>query len=90
MNEAAARRRVAELRELIDQYDYRYYVRDDPAVPDAEYDRLMRELRALEQQYPQLQSAQSPTQRVSGEVAEGFAEVQHGVPMLSLENAFSD
>ncbi|MGA2365855.1 MAG: NAD-dependent DNA ligase LigA, partial [Steroidobacteraceae bacterium] len=89
MNEAAARRRVAELRELIDQYDYRYYVRDDPAVPDAEYDRLMRELRALEQQYPQLQSAQSPTQRVSGEVAEGFAEVQHGVPMLSLENAFS-
>jgi DNA ligase (NAD+) len=90
VNEAAARRRVAELRELIDQYDYRYYVRDDPAVPDAEYDRLLRELRALEQQYPQLQSAQSPTQRVSGEVAEGFAEVQHGVPMLSLENAFSD
>ena len=67
MNQAAARRRVAELRELIDQYDYRYYVRDDPAVPDAEYDRLMRELRALEEQYPQLQSAQSPTQRVSGE-----------------------
>ena len=90
MNLAAARRRVAELRELIDQYDYRYYVRDDPAVPDAEYDRLMRELRTLEQQYPQLHSAQSPTQRVSGEVAEGFAEVQHGVPMLSLENAFSD
>jgi DNA ligase (NAD+) len=90
VNLAAARRRVAELRELIDQYDYRYYVRDDPAVPDAEYDRLMRELRTLEQQYPQLHSAQSPTQRVSGEVAEGFAEVQHGVPMLSLENAFSD
>ena len=90
MNQAAARRRVAELRELINQYDYRYYVRDDPAVPDAEYDRLMRELRELEQQYPQLQSAQSPTQRVSGEVAEGFAEVKHGVPMLSLDNAFSD
>jgi DNA ligase (NAD+) len=86
----AARRRVAELRELIEQYDYRYYVLDDPAVPDAEYDRLMRELRALEEQYPQLHSAQSPTQRVSGEVADGFEEVQHGVPMLSLENAFSD
>jgi DNA ligase (NAD+) len=85
-----ARRRVAELRELIAQHDYRYYVLDDPAVTDAEYDRLMRELRELEAAHPQLQSPQSPTQRVSGQVAAGFAEVTHGVPMLSLDNAFSE
>jgi DNA ligase (NAD+) len=86
----ASRRRAAELRELIDQYDYRYYVLDDPAVPDAEYDRLMSELRALEAQHPALVTADSPTQRVSGQVAAGFAEVRHSVPMLSLDNAFSD
>ncbi len=87
---SSAQRRVAELRDRIGQYDHRYYVLDDPAVPDAEYDRLMRELRELETRHPELLSADSPTQRVSGEVAEGFAEVQHGVPMLSLDNAFSD
>jgi DNA ligase (NAD+) len=86
----AMRRRVAELRELIDQYDYRYYVLDDPGVPDAEYDRLMGELRALEAQHPALLTPDSPTQRVSGQVAAGFAEVRHSVPMLSLDNAFSD
>ena len=87
---SGTRRRVAELRELIGQHDYRYYVLDDPAVPDAEYDRLMRELRELEAAHPELQSPQSPTQRVSGQVAAGFAEVTHGVPMLSLDNAFSE
>ncbi len=86
----ATRRRVAELRELIDQYDYRYYVLDDPSVTDAEYDRLMLELRKLEAQHPELVTANSPTQRVSGQAAPGFAEVQHRVPMLSLDNAFSD
>ena len=87
---SAARRRVAELRDEINQHDYRYYVLDDPAVPDAEYDRLMRELRALESAHPELLRPDSPTQRVSGQVAAGFAEVRHGVPMLSLDNAFSD
>jgi DNA ligase (NAD+) len=86
----ATRRRIAALRELIDQYDYRYYVLDDPSVPDAEYDRLMRELRELEAQHPELVTADSPTQRVSGQVAAGFAQVRHSVPMLSLDNAFSD
>jgi DNA ligase (NAD+) len=86
----ATRRRVAELRELIDQYDHRYYVLDDPSVPDAEYDRLMRELRELEAQHPALVTADSPTQRVSGQIAAGFADVRHSVPMLSLDNAFSD
>ena len=87
---SATRRRVAELRELIEQYDYRYYVLDDPSVPDAEYDRVMRELRELEAQHPELVTADSPTQRVSGQIAAGFAEVRHSVPMLSLDNAFSD
>ena len=86
----ATRRRIAALRELIDQYDYRYYVLDDPSVPDAEYDRLMRELRELEAQHPEAVAAESPTQRVSGQVAAGFAQVRHSVPMLSLDNAFSD
>jgi len=86
----ATRRQVAGLRELIHQYDYRYYVLDDPSVPDAEYDRRMRELRELEAQYPELVTPDSPTQRVSGQVAAGFAEVRHSVPMLSLDNAFSD
>jgi DNA ligase (NAD+) len=83
-------RRLAELRDQIAQNDYRYYVLDDPAVPDAEYDRLMRELRKLEAAHPELITADSPTQRVSGQVADGFAEIQHGQPMLSLDNAFSD
>jgi DNA ligase (NAD+) len=87
---STARRRVAELRDLIGQYDYRYYVLDDPSVPDAEYDRLMLELRALEAEHPELHSDASPTQRVSGQVAAGFEEVKHGVPMLSLDNAFSE
>jgi DNA ligase (NAD+) len=86
----ATPRRIARLRELIHQHDYRYYVLDDPSVPDAEYDRLMLELRELEAQHPELVTPDSPTQRVSGHVAAGFAEVRHGVPMLSLDNAFSD
>jgi DNA ligase (NAD+) len=82
--------RVRELRAEIEGHDYRYYVLDDPAVPDAEYDRLMRELQALEQQHPELVSPDSPTQRVGGAPLEGFAEVTHRTPMLSLANAFSD
>jgi DNA ligase (NAD+) len=87
---SGAHRRIAALREELAHHDYRYYVLDDPELPDAEYDRLMRELRALEAENPELITPDSPTQRVSGEVAQGFAEVRHGVPMLSLDNAFSD
>jgi len=87
---AAPRRRVAELREKIAQHDYRYYVLDEPSVPDAEYDRLMLELRGLESAHPELVTPDSPTQRVSGQPAAGFEEVRHGVAMLSLDNAFSD
>ena len=86
----AAQGRVQRLRDDIARHDYRYYVFDDPEVPDAEYDRLVRELRELEAAHPELVTADSPTQRVSGTAAEGFGEVQHGLPMLSLDNAFSD
>ncbi|MEC9315174.1 MAG: NAD-dependent DNA ligase LigA, partial [Pseudomonadota bacterium] len=80
--------RAAELRELINHYNYLYYVADNPEVPDAEYDRLFRELQELEQANPELQTADSPTQRVGGEVLQKFAEVEHAMPMLSLDNVF--
>jgi DNA ligase (NAD+) len=82
--------RAQELRAQIARHDYRYYILDDPEVPDAEYDRLLGELRALEQAHPQLITPDSPTQRVSGAPSAAFAEVRHGVPMLSLDNAFAD
>ncbi len=88
MTEAATR--AADLRAQLAQHDYQYYVLDDPWVPDSEYDRLMQALRALEAAHPELISADSPTARVSGAVALGFAPLTHGVPMLSLDNAFSD
>jgi DNA ligase (NAD+) len=87
---AKAAARAAELRAQLAQHDYRYYVLDDPQVPDAEYDRLMRELRALEAEDPALITSDSPTQRVSGTPSAQFGEVVHAVPMLSLDNAFSE
>jgi len=89
MNKQAAERRIRELRTEIEQHDYRYYVLDTPSVPDAEYDRLMRQLQSLEAGFPKLVVPESPTQRVGGQPAEGFEEVRHRVPMLSLANAFS-
>ena len=88
MSNPAARAR--ELRAQIARHDYRYYVLDDPEVPDVEYDRLMTELRALERAHPELVTPDSPTQRVSGAPSAAFAEVRHVVPMLSLDNAFAD
>jgi DNA ligase (NAD+) len=82
--------RAAELRTQIAQHDHRYYVLDDPLVSDAEYDRLMQELRALEAADPALVTADSPTQRVAGAPSAAFGEVVHRVPMLSLDNAFSE
>ncbi|MEE4251080.1 MAG: NAD-dependent DNA ligase LigA [Alcanivoracaceae bacterium] len=78
------------LRDQLSDWSYRYYVLDQPAVPDAEYDRVFRQLQALEQQHPELISADSPTQRVGDRLLDGFVEVTHEVPMLSLDNAFSD
>jgi DNA ligase (NAD+) len=82
--------RVAELREQIRQHNYRYYVLDEPTVSDAEYDTLMRELRAIETAHPDLITPDSPTQRVGGSASEKFAKVRHPVPMLSLGNAFNE
>lgn len=81
--------RIHELTDLLNRYAYEYYTLDAPSVPDAEYDRLFRELEALELNHPELKLPDSPTQRVGGEPLAGFAEVRHEVPMLSLTNAFS-
>jgi len=85
-----ARRRVEDLRRQIDHHDYRYYVLDDPEIPDAEYDRLLVALEDLEARFPELVTPESPTQRVGGQPAAGFAAVEHLVPMLSLDNAFDE
>jgi DNA ligase (NAD+) len=77
-------RRAIHLRKQIAEYDYWYYVKDEPHVPDAEYDKLFRELQALEAQYPELLTPDSPTQRVGGKVLDGFTPVRHAVPMLSI------
>ena len=82
--------RAEQLRAEIEQHNYRYYVLDEPEIPDAEYDRLFNELRALEARYPELVSEDSPTRRVGKKPDSGFAEVRHEQPMLSLDNAFSD
>jgi len=84
------RQRVAQLRELIQKYNYAYYVLDNPLVSDAQYDQLFRELQQLEVQYPELITPDSPTQRVGGEPLKSFRTVRHAMPMLSLDNAFSD
>jgi DNA ligase (NAD+) len=86
---AEAKRRVEELRDLINYHDYRYYVLNEPEISDAEYDELMRELRALEEEFPELVTPDSPTQRVGGAPTELFAPVRHRQPMLSLDNAFN-
>jgi DNA ligase (NAD+) len=84
------RRRAESLRRDIETHNYRYYVLDDPGISDAEYDRLFRELRDLEEAHPELASPDSPTQRVGGQPLEAFSQVIHRVPMLSLNNAFTD
>ena len=87
---AAVRTRVDDLRKLIARHDHLYYALDRPEVSDAEYDALMRELRALEAVHLELVTPDSPTQRVSGQVSDAFATVQHLAPMLSLDNATSE
>ncbi|MED5432033.1 MAG: NAD-dependent DNA ligase LigA [Pseudomonadota bacterium] len=82
--------KAQHLRAQLNDWSYRYYVLDDPAVPDAEYDRIYRELQALEEEHPSLISPDSPTQRVGDVPLEAFEQVQHEVPMLSLDNAFDD
>lgn len=92
MNESIEniKQRVRDLRAQIELHNYRYYVLDAPIIPDAEYDRLFRELQQIEHDYPQLIDAASPTQRVGASPLKAFAQVAHRVPMLSLGNAFED
>ena len=81
-------REVEHLRSQLEVWNYQYYVLDQPSVPDAEYDRSMRRLQALEEQYPQLVRSDSPSQRVGGQPQSEFGQVAHELPMLSLDNAF--
>ncbi len=85
-----AAERARALRAEIERHSHAYYVQDAPTVPDAEYDRLFRELHELEQAHPQLLTPDSPTQRVGGAALPGFAQIAHRTPMLSLNNAFGD
>jgi DNA ligase (NAD+) len=82
--------RAAELRRQLEDANHRYHVLDDPAIPDVEYDALMRELQAIELAHPDLAAPDSPTRRVGAGILPGFAEVVHELPMLSLNNAFED
>src|SRR5207244_1386787 len=82
--------RVEELRELIRRHEHAYYVLDEPAVSDAQYDALFLELRRIEEERPDLLTTDSPTQRVGGEASDQFAKVRHRSPMLSLQNAFDE
>lgn len=81
---------VERLRREIEEHNYRYFVLDAPTIPDAEYDRLMQRLRSLEEAHPELVTPDSPTQRVGATPVSGFRPVRHSMPMLSLENAFSE
>jgi DNA ligase (NAD+) len=86
----AAETRILELRAELDQHNYRYHVLDEPSIPDAEYDRLFRELKALEAEHPELVTSDSPTQRVGSAALSAFTQVRHEIPMLSLGNAFEE
>ena len=81
---------LEKLRETIEQYNFAYYVLDDPVTSDSEYDRLMRRLVALEEKYPNFLVINSPSQRVGARPISEFKKVRHGLPMLSLENALSE
>ena len=84
------RQRAQELHEILNRANYQYYVLDTPELPDAEYDRCLRELQALESEYPALVTSDSPTQRVGAEPLAAFTQIRHEMPMLSLDNAFND
>jgi DNA ligase (NAD+) len=90
MSEHSIIKRIAQICQLINHYNHQYYVLDEPSVPDVEYDRLMRELNTLEIQHPQLKTVDSPSQKVGGAALKSFSQVTHQLPMLSLDNVFSE
>src|SRR5260370_4461799 len=83
-------KKIESLREKMRHHEYLYYVLDNPEISDAEYDKLMQQLKALEAEHPELITADSPTQRVGGKPREGFVKVPHSSPMLSLDNTYSE
>ena len=89
MTKQQAQKRVTELRQLMAKYSYEYYVKDEPSVSDAVYDGLMQELKQIESEFPDLITADSPTQRVGGQVLAEFKKVAHSVRMISLNDVFS-
>src|ERR1700675_1930149 len=90
MSSAAIQKKLEALREKIRHHEYRYYVLDDPEMSDADFDKLMNELKRLEAEHPSLITPDSPTQRVGGKPREGFVKVRHSTPMLSLDNTYSE
>src|SRR2546422_3816607 len=90
LTKSGARRRIEQWRRRIEHHSYQYYVLDSPEISDAEYDRLVRELRTLEERFPDLITPDSPTQRVGAAPSDAFATVRHRQPMLSLANAFDE
>jgi DNA ligase (NAD+) len=90
MSSPAIQKQIEALREKIRHHEYRYYVLDDPEISDAEFDKLMNELKRLEAEHPKLVTPDSPTQRVGGKPREGFVKAKHSSPMLSLDNAYSE
>ena len=90
MDRNEAIQRVKELRKIIEQHNYYYYVKDNPEISDYEYDQLMQELIHIETEFPELLTPDSPTQRVGGAPLESFEKVEHSIPMLSLSNAFDE
>ena len=89
MTKEEAKKRIEELRKEIEYHNYRYYVLSDPEISDYEYDRLLKELEKLEEQYPEFITPDSPTQRVFDGIMEGFSPVKHKIKMLSLDNTYS-
>src|SRR5882762_11003688 len=83
-------KKIESLREKIRHHEYRYYVLDDPEITDAEFDKLVNELKKIEGEHPELITPDSPTQRVGGKPREGFVKVRHSSPMLSLDNAYTE
>ncbi len=90
MSSKSVQKEIEKLREQIDEHNYRYYVLDDPIISDAEYDALFLQLKKLEAAHPEFVTPDSPTQRIGAAPLKKFAEVQHAIPMLSLDNAFTD
>jgi DNA ligase (NAD+) len=90
MPPAAIKKKIESLRDRIRHHEYRYYVLDDPEISDAEFDKLINELKKLEAEHPELITPDSPTQRVGGKPREGFVKARHSSPMLSLDNAYTE